>query len=420
MRQAEMRIEIISIGDELLIGQTLNTNAAWMGRKLLDIGVHVKWVTTVGDAQEELMQALRIAESRSDVILMTGGLGPTHDDVTKKIACDYFGASLVLNEDILAQVRERFQRRGYKMAAINEEQALVPDTAEIMKNDQGTAPGMIFKRKATTCFIMPGVPREMQGMMLKHVLPRLEEQLGGRAIRIKSLMTTGVPESTLFERLDNLHEIQQLVRVAFLPNLFGVKIRLMAIADSADAAESRLKHAEKLVRHKVGAEIFADEDINLEEAVAKLLIQRQQTLAVAESCTGGLVANLLTNIPGSSAFFDRGLVTYSNAAKTELLGVPRSTLDRHGAVSAETAQAMAQGVRRMAGTDYGVSITGIAGPGGGSLEKPVGLVYVACCDKNETVWEKHTFANDRLGNKERSAQAVLDVLRRQILKNNAG
>lgn len=415
-----MRIEIISIGDELLIGQTINTNAAWMGRKLLGIGVHVNWVTTVGDSREELLLALRIAESRSDVILMSGGLGPTHDDVTKKVACEYFDASLALNKDVLKQVRERFHRRGYKMAAINEEQALVPDKAEIMKNDLGTAPGLIFTHNNATCYIMPGVPREMQGMMLRHVLPRLEAQTGGKAIRVKSLMTTGVPESTLFERLDNLNEIQKLARVAFLPNLFGVKIRLMAIAESAHDAETRLNEAEKRVRQKIGADIFADEDINLEEAVANLLIQRKQTLAVAESCTGGLVANLLTNIPGSSAFFDRGLVTYSNAAKMELLGVPRSTLDRHGAVSAETAQAMAKGVRRMAGTDYGVSITGIAGPGGGSLEKPVGLVYVACCDKEETVWEKHTFANDRSGNKERSAQAALNLLRRQMLKNNGG
>jgi nicotinamide-nucleotide amidase len=413
-----MNVEIISVGDELLIGQTVNTNASWMGEQLLAIGVHVQWVTTVGDSRRALIQSLEIAESRGDVVLMTGGLGPTHDDITKKVACDYFGASLVMNEDILEQVRERFRRRGLKMVSINEGQALVPDSAEIMRNEQGTAPGMIFKRDGFSCYIMPGVPREMKGMMQNVVLPQLQRQLGGRTIKIKNLMTTGIPESTLFEQLDNLDEIQTNARVAFLPGLFGVKIRLMAIAESEEKADRRIIAAEALVRKKVAVSIFADQDISLEQAVANVLIEYNETVAVAESCTGGLVANLLTNISGSSTFFDRGIVTYSNTAKIEHLNVASTTIEKFGAVSKETAKAMAEGIRHLSKTDYGISITGIAGPSGGTDEKPVGLVFVACSDKTETVYEQHLFANDRLGNKQRSAQAILNLLRKQILKNN--
>ena len=195
-----MHVEIISIGDELLIGQTVNTNASWMGRHLLDIGIHVQWATTVGDSRQALLQSLEIAASRADVILMTGGLGPTHDDITKKVTSDYFSSTLVMNDEILQMVKERFRRRGLEMAPINEEQALVPDNAELIKNDLGTAPGLIFSRDNVTCYVMPGVPREMKGMMTEIVLPQLRSQLGGRTIKIKSLMTTGVPESTLFEQ----------------------------------------------------------------------------------------------------------------------------------------------------------------------------------------------------------------------------
>ena len=413
-----MNATIISIGDELLIGQTVNTNAAWMGEQLLNIGVHARWVTTVGDRHADLLHALSIASSRADVILMTGGLGPTHDDVTKKAACEFFGASLTLNKKVLAQVKARFRKRGIAMAPVNEEQALVPDNAEIMQNELGTAPGMVFKRDNITCYIMPGVPGEMKGMMTRVVLPQLRKRLGGRTILIKTLMTTGVPESSLFERLNNLDEIEKQARIAFLPSLFGVKIRLLAVSTSRPDAEKRLAAAELMVRKKIADAIYAEEDISLVKAVADLLLERKKTLAVAESCTGGLVANLLTNIPGSSGFFNRGVIAYSNDAKKELLQVPGQTLEEYGAVSAETAHAMAEGVRKISATDFGIAVTGIAGPGGGTAAKPVGLVYVACSDALETITERHLFANDRQGNKQRSAQAILNLLRKQIIKDD--
>jgi nicotinamide-nucleotide amidase len=410
-----MRVEIICIGDELLIGQTVNTNAAWMGEQLVNIGVQPEWTTAVGDSRENMLAALRIAESRADEVLITGGLGPTHDDITKQVVTDYFGGTLVLNREILDNIRERFRRRGIEMAKVNEEQALVPDNAKIMENVKGTAPGMIFRRNGKSFFVMPGVPFEMKDMMSRYVLPELKERLGGRTIRIRNFMTTGIAESTLFAQLDNLPEILKLAQVAFLPSLFGVKIRLMATAESAGAAVDLLQRGEVMVKEKIGGSIYAEDDVPLEVAVARLLVERKATLSVAESCTGGMVSNLLTNIPGSSNFFERGLITYSNRAKIELLGVSPQMIEQHGAVSAETAVAMAEGVRRVAGTDYCISVTGIAGPDGGTAEKPVGLVFVACADKNGSICERHLFANDRIGNKQRSTTAVLNLLRKTIL-----
>jgi nicotinamide-nucleotide amidase len=410
-----MRVEIISIGDELLIGQTINTNASWMGEQLINIGIHVDWVTTVGDSKQRLTQAVQIAETRSDVVLITGGLGPTHDDVTKKVVTEYFGGTLVINNEVLDMVRERFARRGYKMAKVNEEQALVPDNADVMINELGTAPGMIFHKNGKSFYVMPGVPREMKGLMNNYILPKLKEQLDGKAIRIRILMTTGVPESTLYERLDNLNEIEEQAQLAFLPNLYGVKLRLMAKGNSDDDAEKKVQRAETMVREKIGRDIFADKEISLEEAIAELLIKRGETLAVAESCTGGLISNRLTNISGSSQFYERGVISYSNEAKMQLLGVSEDVLIRHGAVSKEVAMAMAEGVRKMAKTDYAISVTGIAGPTGGTPEKPVGLVFIGYADKDGSKVIKQTFANDRIGNKQRSAQAALNLLRKQIL-----
>lgn len=415
-----MKIEIISIGDELLIGQTVNTNASWIGEQLINIGIQLQWVTTVGDSAERLKQALHIAESRSDVILLTGGLGPTHDDVTKTIVCEYFDSQLVVNEEVLQRVKERFRKRGYTMAKVNEEQARVPHNADIMMNDLGTAPGMIFRQHDKTVFVMPGVPREMQSMMTSYVLPELKQKLNGKVILVKNLMTTGVPESTLYEQLDNLQKVEELAHIAFLPNLYGVKLRLMTRGDSKQEAQDKLDRAEQLIRDKISASIYSEGEVALEEVVATLLSERHETLAIAESCTGGMVSNKVTNISGSSQFFECGLITYSNAAKIELLGVPRQLIETHGAVSEPVARSMAERVREVAGTTYGLSVTGIAGPTGGTAEKPVGLVFVGYADDNGSSVERHTFANDRVGNKQRSTQAVLNLLRKKMIERNNG
>ena len=407
-----MVIEIISIGDELLIGQTVNTNASWMGEQLMELGIAVRWITTVGDDFDGLKEALRNAISRVDVVLVTGGLGPTNDDVTKKVMADFFDSRLVPDDDVLEKVKARFAKRGLPLTKANVEQALVPDKAELMDNDCGTAPGFIFTQGEKCIYVMPGVPQEMKSMMVRFVLPRLK---GQQIIPVhkKVLCTTGIAESFLYEKLGAYPELDKLVRIAYLPNYFGVRIRLTAAGNTDDEAKEKLDSAEKIVRRNASEFIYADKDISLEAAIAERMVQDGKTLAVAESCTGGLIANLFTNIPGSSTFFERGVVAYSNQAKTELLGVPAGLIERHGAVSSQVACAMAEGIRRLAKTDYGLSTTGIAGPTGGTDEKPVGLVYVACADEGKTAFERHTFADQRRINKERFAQAAMNLLRKR-------
>ena len=410
-----MKVEIISIGDELLIGQTVNTNAGWMGEQLLNIGIQVHWITTIGDNFADLINALRLAESRADVVLLTGGLGPTHDDITKKVVCDYFGSKLVMDQNVLSQVKERFRKRRIPMVKINEEQALVPEKAVIIKNALGTAPGFVFHKNNKSFYVMPGVPREMKGMMDHFILPEIKNRTSSSVFVRKTLATTGIPESTLYERIKDLPAIEKLARISFLPNLAGVKIRITAEGKDQQAANSQLNKAEKLVRRHVESFIFAEKDITLEEAIAECFIQHNKTLAVAESCTGGLVANKFTNIPGSSAFFKGGIVSYSNRVKIDLLGVPEELIAEHGAVSDKVAGAMAGGARERLGADIAISTTGIAGPSGATADKPVGLVFVGYADAEETITARYTFADDRLGNKQRFSQAAMNLLRLKMI-----
>ena len=410
-----MKVEIISIGDELLIGQTINTNASWIGEQLLNIGIQVHWITTIGDNFENLMNALQVAEARADLVMLTGGLGPTHDDITKKVVCKYFNSKLILDQKVLERVKERFKRRGISMAKINEEQALVPDNAIIINNNLGTAPGFVFRKNHKSVYVMPGVPREMKGMMNDFLLPDIINQSSSSIFVRKTLATAGIPESTLYERIEDLPRIEQLAKISFLPNLAGVKIRLTAEGKNTDEANTKLGKAEELVRKHIESFIFADKDVTLEEAIAEMFIKHKKTLAIAESCTGGLVSNKFTNIPGSSAFFLGGVISYSNNVKIDTLDVPEELIIKHGAVSAEVACAMAKGVREKFKTDYAISTTGIAGPAGGTKEKPIGLIYVGYADGNETTYARHTFADDRLGNKERFSQAVLNLLRKKVM-----
>lgn len=409
-----MTIEIISIGDELLIGQTINTNAGWMGEQLINAGLRVQWVSTVGDEYEHLVNALQLAESRADFVLLTGGLGPTHDDITKKVVCDYFQANLILDLQVLEMIKERFKRRNIIMVKVNEDQALVPDKAEVIKNTMGTAPGMIFRKGAKNFYVMPGVPFEMKAMMTNTVLPDLISRYRGNISVRKTLATTAIPESTLYETIGDIAKIEKYARIAFLPDLAGVKIRMTAEGLDRDQALQNLALAEKLVRVNIEKFIYADDDIKLEEMVAQRLLEKQKTLAVAESCTGGLISNQFTNIPGSSAFFMGGVVSYSNSAKMELLGVPQELLTEYGAVSEQVAGAMAESARKRFGADYAISTTGIAGPSGGSTEKPVGLVCVGYADAQETIARRHVFFQDRLGNKARFSQAAMNLLRQKM------
>ncbi|NOY58237.1 MAG: competence/damage-inducible protein A [Calditrichaeota bacterium] len=409
-----MNTEIISVGDELLIGQTINTNASWMGEQLLNAGIRVDWVTTVGDNAGHIETALKIAESRANVVLITGGLGPTHDDITKKVISRYFDSKMVLNRKVLENIKARFKKRGILMSQVNRDQALVPEKAKVIFNDNGTAPGLIFDRNGVTFYVMPGVPMEMKAIMKRFVIPQLREKRGERTILFQIYCTTGIAESTLFQKIGDIAEIEKYARLAFLPSPSGVKMRLMTEGQTQKAAQDALKQAEILLRKNIESYIYASGKCSLEQVVANILTQRGKTLAVAESCTGGLLANNLTNISGSSKFFDRGIISYSNQAKMQALGVPETLIAEHGAVSAQVAQAMAEGVRNTAGTDYGLSTTGIAGPTGGTPEKPVGLVFIGYSDANETLAKRFNFLSDRMGNKERSVAAALNLLREKL------
>jgi len=407
-----IQAEIISVGDELLTGIVVNTNAAYIGQKLTELGYQVSWITTVGDNKEKLASVLEEAYNRASLIVVTGGLGPTHDDITKKVVAEFFDSKIIFKPDILSKIEERFNRMGREMAEVNREQAEVPEKAELIENELGTAPGFVFTREGRTFFILPGVPSEMQRMMEESVLPRLMREKDRIMVRSKLLLTTGIVESDLYEKIKTLLCEFPEVKLAFLPKTSGVVVRLMVHGLSA---EENLLRAEARIRERVGKFIYGEGETTIEKVVADLLLKKKLTIAVAESCTGGLVSHKLTNVPGSSNYFNRGIVAYSNKAKVEVLGVPEKTIKIHGAVSPETALAMAEGVRRISKTDVGISTTGIAGPGGGTPVKPVGLVYIGYADSKRSFFEEHHFTRDRWWNKERSAITALDLVRRAVL-----
>jgi nicotinamide-nucleotide amidase len=410
-----MRAEIVSVGDELLTGATVNSNGALIAERLTQLGHEVRWISTVGDEEEALIEAFDHAFERARIVVVTGGLGPTHDDVTKKAVSRYFHSRIVFNAGVFADVENRLKQWGRGMSDVNREQAMVPEKAEILTNDIGTAPGLLFRKKDRFFFVLPGVPREMTEMLEKSIVPRLAAIGGDRIVRSRLLRTFGIPESDLYERLQEFPERFSDVRLAFLPQVSGVVLRLTVSGVSDETCRKTLSPAEAMIRERAGSFIYGEGDVSLEEVAADLLLKRNLTVAVAESCTGGLVSHKLTNVPESSAYFNRGIVAYSNEAKIEILGVPEKTIRDHGAVSAETATAMAEGVRKISRTDIGVSTTGIAGPSGGTPGKPVGLVFIGYADGERTFYEKHRFTRDRKWNKTRSALTALDLVRRTLL-----
>ena len=407
--------EIISIGDELLAGLTVNSNAAFIAERLGETGLPVCWITTIGDDAVELDHALTSALRRARIIIMTGGLGPTHDDITTRVAAEYFHSRIIFDESVLADVEVRLRSRGREATGVNRDQAMVPEKAEILRNEIGTAPGFLFRKEDRLVFILPGVPAEMKRMFEKSVLPRIEALGSEPYTKSIILRTVNIPESSLYERVESFIDDFPDVRLAFLPQPSGVNMRLTAVGDSENACAERLAEAENVVREKAGEVIYGSGNTRLEEVVAGILADQGLTISVAESCTGGLISSKLTNIPGSSTFFNRGIIAYSNEAKENHLGVPGKTIETHGAVSSETAVAMAEGIRRVSGTDIGLSTTGIAGPGGGSDQKPVGTVYIGYADAGATQYEHHRFYRDRLWNKERFAVAALDLVRRRLI-----
>ena len=411
-----MDAEIISIGDELLAGLTVNTNASYIAQQLIQAGRPVRHITTVGDIEPDIVAAMHTATGRAGLAIMTGGLGPTHDDISKKAVAGFLDCEMVFHQNILDRIERQFRKFGRTMAPANRMQAEIPEKAEVIPNSAGTAPGLTFRKQNTLFFLLPGVPREMRAMMEKSVLPSLKPLPGASVQRSRRLRTAGIAESELYQHLEAFPGMFPDIRLAFLPGPSGVVMRLVCSGHNADEVGKTLDEGESFIRHHVGQHIYGMDDQRMEDTVAAMLFQQKKTIAVAESCTGGLIAHKLTNVSGSSLYFHCGIVAYSNSAKTALLDVPEEMIIKYGAVSAQTALAMAKGIRQTAKTDIGLSVTGIAGPAGGTPEKPVGLVFIGYADENRAFTEQHHFFRDRDINKERSAQAALNLLRRSLLQ----
>jgi len=374
----EITAEIISIGDELLIGQTMNTNAGWMGEQLSLIGIRPVRVRVIGDDREAILMAL--STSTADVVLLTGGLGPTKDDITKQVLCEFFDTRLVRHPHIEAAIAGFFRSIGREPLEVNLAQADLPESCTVVPNDRGTASGMWFSKEGRVCVSMPGVPYEMKAMMEKHVLPELRRVFNPPSIVHRTLLTTGLGESHLAQRIaaweDSLAE--EGIKLAYLPSPGLVKLRLSTYAnnDPTGARDRVAQKADQLYR-LIPELIFGEGEERLEQVVGRMLKENGQTLSTAESCTGGYVSHLITSVPGSSAYFIGGVVSYANAVKMEELGIPSDMLELNGAVSQPVVERMAQGVRQALKTDWSIALSGVAGPDGGTDEKPVGTVWMA-------------------------------------------
>lgn len=410
-----MRAEIIATGSELLSGGVADTNSVFLAEELLDIGIATAFKTVVGDDEKDLEDAVRTALARVDVVVVTGGIGPTEDDITRKAVSRVLKKRLVLSDDALKAVKTVFKAKGKPYPGANDRQALIPAGARLLANAVGVAPGFTFVEEGSFVAALPGVPAEMQAMFREGLRPALEEHVGGKAvIRRKVLHTCGLGESKVNELIQDILK-QKRPAIGLTARETGVDIRIVAHEGSGARSRSSVERAETEIRKKLGDAVYGVDGQAMEEIVGALLLQRRMTLAVAESCTGGMVGGRITNAAGSSAYFERGVVVYSNTAKTELLGVPAELIEKHGAVSREVAKAMAQGMRDRAGTSLGLAVTGIAGPTGGTPEKPVGLVYVALATPDGVAVDEHRFLGTRGQVRQRTAQTALDMVRRYLI-----
>lgn len=410
-----MRAEIIATGTELLSGNVLDTNSLYLSDELMLVGIETAFKTIVGDDEKDMEKALRTAMERADVVIVTGGIGPTEDDITRKVISKIVKKRLVLNEDALKAIHARFTSKGKQYINANDRQALIPAGARLLLNPVGIAPGFFIDDEGPFIAVLPGVPQELRAMFSTELRPVLDERFGNRTfIQRRILRTCDTSESAINQA------IQDIVRrgaptIGLTAKETGVDIRIIARGISADQSQAIVEKTEAAIRGKLGDAVYGVDGMEIEEVVGALLKQRRLKLAIAESCTGGLIGKKITNIAGSSEYFDRGAVVYSNLAKTEMLGVPQELIDKHGAVSSETAAAMAQGIRQAAHTDLGLSVTGIAGPDGGTEKKPVGLVYIALATAQGVKTKEHRIFGDREQVRARAAQMALDMVRKYLI-----
>ena len=411
-----MDAEIITIGNELISGSTVDSNAAFMAESLMGIGIEVGRMTSVGDSEESISKAIKEGLKDFNLLFITGGLGPTADDITRDVIAKTIGRRLILDKEALQDIKRRFEKIGFKMTPNNERQAFFPEGSEIIPNPLGTACGFKVCERDGTVYVLPGVPREMKGMLKEVILPSLQKQYKEKAVFLSStLKMFGISESKIDEILQGL-EKEVGVTLAFLPHIPEIDVKITAKSSTREEAEAKISLAEKKIRDKLGSYIFAKNDQSMEGVVGELLRKKGATLSVAESCTGGLITHRLTNVPGSSDYLNRGVVVYSNQAKIDLLGVPEEIIEKFGAVSEKTAESMAKGIREKSNTTFGLAVTGIAGPDGGTPQKPVGTVFISLSSAEGTKVKGHKFWGGREQIKLLTSEAALDLLRKHLLQ----
>jgi len=412
-----MITELITIGDELLIGQVVNTNASWMAKNLNENGADVRQITSVSDTGDEIMRALKEAEERADLVLITGGLGPTHDDITKDILCQYFQTNMVEDTAVLKSIHDFFKRKGLALTEFNRRQALVPKGSIVVQNPLGTAPGLAFHKNGKLFVAMPGVPYEMKHIMQTFVLPWLQNNYPGHIILHKTIMTQGIGESFLAANIAEwVDRIPSEIKLAYLPSPGIVRLRLSIKGNNRDAMASLLdSEVEKLMKF-IPEYFWGFDDEKLEAVLGEILKKQRKSICTAESCTGGYIAHRITGVPGSSEWFKGSVVAYDNTIKKELLKVPEEMLEKHGAVSREVVEEMALQACQLMNTDYAISVSGIAGPDGGTAEKPVGTVWIAIAGPDTIVSKKFLFGDERDRNIVRAGTAALGFLRSVLMQ----
>lgn len=411
-----MKAAIITIGDELLIGQTVDTNSAWMGAELSKAGFDVYRMTSIHDRRDDIIYALNEAAGKTDVVLITGGLGPTSDDITKQTLCEFFNSKLVMNRDVLQMIEDMLARRNFPMNENNRRQAEVPESCMVLKNATGTAPGMWFEKEGTIYISMPGVPFEMKHIMNEHVLPELNKRFTSQIIIHRNIMTYGTSEAKLAEILTGFESVlPEAVKLAYLPAWGIIKLRLTVAGSEQIVIEEILNEQVNKLCSIIPDFIYAENEESMEMVIGRLLKEKNKTISTAESCTGGEIASMITSVPGSSAYYKGSVVAYSNSVKTRLLGINEEILSKYGAVSEETVKEMAKSARRILGTDFSLATSGIAGPDGGTESKPVGTLWMAVDSEKGIVTEKRLLGNDRTSNIKRFSLAALNLLRKQIL-----
>ena len=412
-----MKAELITIGDELLIGQTIDTNGSWLAEQLNLLGITVSQISSIRDNREHIISSLQNAQSRSELVILTGGLGPTNDDITKSTLCEFFDSELVLNEQVLEKIEAYFNSRSLKMIKVNSDQAMLPNNCQFLKNERGTASGMWFKKDGVDFISLPGVPYEMKGIFLDEILPVLKAQYSISTVVNKTVKTQGIGESFLAEIIKDWEKkiIDSGLKLAYLPSPGIVKLRITAFGNNEAELSARIDDSIENLKKLIPKYIFGYEKDRIEEVVGQLLKEKGSSLSLAESCTGGNIAHLITGVSGSSNYFKGSVVAYSNDIKQQVLNVDPKSIQQNGAVSKQVVEQMATGVRNSFKSDYAIATSGVAGPTGGTKQKPVGTVWIAVAYNEGVVSKKFNFGNNRERNIQISSLSALNMLRLVLL-----